>query len=145
MGDIKMVEFKLTINDPKTGKSYKKIVEDSEADIFKGRKLGDKISGNSFGLSGYELEIRGGSDKDGFPLRKDITGSGRKKPLVLEGIGARSMAKGVKQRRTVRGNFIDTDVSQINLKVIKEGAKKLEDIFGGKKVEGKREEIQTPG
>jgi small subunit ribosomal protein S6e len=124
-----MAEFKLTINDPKTGKSYKKEVSGSESDVFRGKKIGDVVSGNAFGLSGYELEITGGSDKDGFPMRGDIEGTGRKKPLVVSGVGARPKGKGIKQRKTVRGNVIDVDISQINLKVVKEGNKKLEEIF----------------
>lgn len=125
-----MVEFKLTINDPKTGKSYKKLATDSESDNFIGKKLRDTISGNFFGLSGYELEITGGSDKQGFPLRKDLEGTARKKPLVVSGTGAKRKDRGIKQRKTVRGNLLDSDVSQINLKVLKEGSKKLEEIFG---------------
>ena len=127
-----MVEFKLTINDVKTGKSYKKQISETESDFFIGKKLGEKISGNSFGFSGYEFEIRGGSDNAGFPLRADIEGSGRKRPLFVRGVGGRPKERGINQRKTVRGNIIDSDTSQINLKIEKEGSKKIGDIFGGK-------------
>ena len=127
-----MVEFKLTINDVKTGKSYKKQISETESDFFIGKKLGEKISGNSFGFSGYEFEIRGGSDNAGFPLRADIEGSGRKRPLFVRGVGGRPKERGINQRKTVRGNIIDSDTSQINLKSEKEGSKKIGDIFGGK-------------
>ncbi|MFH2094466.1 MAG: S6e family ribosomal protein, partial [Bacteroidota bacterium] len=62
----------------------------------------------------------------------DVEGAGRKKPLVVSGVGAKYKDKGIKQRKTVRGNFIDVDVSQINLKIEKEGSKKIGEIFGGK-------------
>ena len=124
-----MVEFKINISDTKTGKSYKKVVSETEANLFKGKKLGEKISGNSFGLSGYELQITGGSDRQGFAMRIDIDGTGRKKPLIVSGVGAKKKEKGIKQRRTIRGNIIDEHIAQINLKVVKEGSKKLEEIF----------------
>ncbi|MFH1376460.1 MAG: 30S ribosomal protein S6e [Candidatus Woesearchaeota archaeon] len=127
-----MAEFKLNINDPKTGKSYKKQTTDAESDVFRSKKLGEKVSGNSFGLSGYELEITGGSDNDGFPLRKDIEGVARKRPLFIKGVGGKTKDKGIKQRKTIRGNLIDEDVSQINLKIVKEGSKRIGEIFGGK-------------
>ena len=37
-------------------------------------KIMEKIDGNTLGLSGYELQITGGSDKSGFPMRRDIEG-----------------------------------------------------------------------
>lgn len=127
-----MAEFKLTINDAKTGKSYKKQLSETESDAFRGKRLGEKIAGNPIGLSGYELEISGATDKNGFPLRKDIEGSIKKKPLVIKGVGAKLKGRGIKQRKSVRGNLIDAEVSQINLKVIKEGSKNIGEILGGK-------------
>ena len=43
-----MTEFKLVINDPKSGRSFSKVVRDSEADIFRGKKIKDNIKGDSF-------------------------------------------------------------------------------------------------
>ena len=60
---MKMAEFKLTLNDPKTGKAYKKEVKDQNAKVFLGKKIGDPIKGESIDMQGYEFEITGGSDK----------------------------------------------------------------------------------
>ena len=124
-----MSEFKLTINDCKTGKSYNKIVE---TDIFKGKKIREKISGDSFGLKGYELEIRGGSDKSGFPMRPDMAGKLKKKALLSGGVGVTIPRKGARIRKTVKGNEISNDTVQINLKIIKYGAKKIDELLGAK-------------
>ena len=37
--------------------------------------------------------------------------------------------KGLRLRKTVRGNTISQDIVQVNLKVLKEGSKKLSEIF----------------
>lgn len=115
-----MVEFKLTINDVKTGKSYQKAIT---TEMFKNKKIGDVVKGDDIGLSGYELMITGGSDKSGFPMYRHLKILGRKKILL-------SKEHGIKERKTVRGNLIGTDIAQINLKVVKDGEKKLGDIFG---------------
>ncbi len=123
-----MAKFVLTIN-CKDGKSYKKEVADAEAAIFENKKVGDIVKGDSFGLKGYELKITGGSDDGGFPIRKDVTGLGRKKPLVVSGVGAKPKDKGVKQKKTVHSNLIGDDIKQINVKVEKAGKDTLDKIF----------------
>ena len=49
--------------------------------------------------------------------------------------------KGVRLRKTLRGNEISLDTIQINTKVVKEGVKKFNEIFKKEeaKVEGKEE------
>lgn len=124
-----MPDFKLVINDPKTAKSYQKIVTGNEADVFRGTKIKSKISGDQIGLKDYELEITGGSDSSGFPMRSDIEGILRKRPLVSRGPGIKGLKKGEKIRKTVAGNTISHLTSQINLKVLKHGSKSLDEIF----------------
>ena len=134
-----MFNVKIVIADPKTGKCYQKEIED---DSFLGLKIGDKIKGNSFDFAGYEFEITGGSDSCGFPMRKDVEGSGRKKILVVSGVGAKEKNKGQRQRKTVRGNTISGKVNQVNLKILKYGATKL-DAPAEDKAEGTEEEPKT--
>ena len=54
-----MPEFKLVINDVKSGKSYQKAVTGDESDVFKRTKIGSIISGDTFGFNGFEFEITG--------------------------------------------------------------------------------------
>ena len=62
----------------------------------------------------------------------------RKKITIYGGVGFRGDAKGIKRRKTVCGHKIHERISQINLKVIKQGTKKLAEIFGA--AEAKKEE-----
>jgi len=120
-----MVEFKLVISDPKTGKTTQREIKETDADRFIGLKVKDMIKGESIGLTGYEFEITGGSDDCGFPMRRDLTGTGRKKILIVKGIGLRKTKKGMKKRKMVAGNTIHAKIAQINLKIIKQGKESL--------------------
>lgn len=120
-----MVEFKLVIGEPKTGKSYQREVKDNEAGIFLGKSMKDVIKGESIGLQGYEFEITGGSDSCGFPMRYDVKGTARRRILAVKGVGFRIKDRGIRQRKTVRGNTISENISQINLKVLKQGKQPL--------------------
>lgn len=131
-----MVSFKLCISDP-SGKTYQKEVKDSFARPFIGLNIGETIKGESFEMSGYEFQITGGSDYCGFPMRKGILGV-RKKLIVYGGVGFRGDAKGIKRRKTVCGHKIHERISQINLKVVKQGPKKLAEALGV--AEAKKEE-----
>ena len=132
-----MASFKLCISDPSTGRTFQKEVKDSMARTFVGLNIGEAVKGDSFELSGYEFQITGGSDYCGFPMRRGILGQ-RKKITIYGGIGFRGDEKGIQRRKTVCGHKIHDNISQINLKVLKSGAKKLNEIFGVP--EGKQEE-----
>ena len=127
-----MAEFKIVINDVKTGKSYQKTVSDSS---LVGKKIGDKVDGKVVGLTGYELEIKGGSDTAGFPMIVTVDTSGRKKALLSKGPGVKIKRDGMIKRKTVRGNTISDKTAQINLKIIKYGTKKVEELLGIEKKE----------
>ena len=134
--------FKINVSDK--GKTYKLEIE---AESLVGKELGEKIQGTDVSpdLTGYELEITGASDKSGFTAMKEVEGIGLNKLLLsyekamhkrpkYEGKKEYSNKnpKGLRLRKTVRGKVISPAISQINLKVIKEGSKKLEEIFGKK-------------
>ena len=100
-------------------------------EIVLGRVVGDKISGKEIKLEldGYELEITVGSDDAGFPLSKNVEGLGLRKLLLTTGFGMRERNNGLRKRKTVRGKVISDKISQVNMKVVNEGNKKLEEIF----------------
>ena len=133
-----MVEFKLVIGDPKTGKCHQRVVKDDEAKPFLGKIIGDKVKGDGAGLAGYEFEITGGSDYCGFPMRKDTIGTGRKKVLSTRGFGIKTVNKGTRVRKTFAGNTIHAQTSQINLKILTYGKAKLEGDAEGKPEEAKK-------
>tara|TARA_Y100000310_G_scaffold281722_1_gene302393 strand:- start:30383 stop:30949 length:567 start_codon:yes stop_codon:yes gene_type:complete len=127
-----MASFKLNIADPKAAKCYKTEVKDAQAAPFMGLNIGEKIEGSKIGIEGYEFSITGGTDFCGFPMRHGILGI-RKKLTIYPGTGFRGGLKGMKKRKTVCGHKINESISAINLKVMKEGTKKLSDLFGAKK------------
>ena len=115
---------------------------DSESLIDK--KIGDKISGSEISpdFEGYELEITGTSDKAGFPGLKDLQGPELKRVLLKKGIAMKDKRKGVRLRKTVRGNTISQDTVQINTKVLKQGNKKFDDFLKKEDSENKEQENQ---
>lgn len=114
-----MAEFKLTISDPKTGKTAQKEVKDDEAQPFIGLNIKSAINGEAFGVGGFEFKVTGGSDKCGFPLRRGIKGA-RKKIVASGGVGFKKpLDKGIKIRKTVCGQKINETTRQINLVVTK--------------------------
>lgn len=141
--------FKINIAD-KSGKTYK---VELETEFFNGKSLGEKISGKDIlpDLADYEFEISGASDKSGFTAMKGVQGIGLKKVLLKYGKGmhkrqksegkkkrSNPKPKGLRLRKTVRGEIISEAISQINLRVLKEGEKKLSEIFGSQ-TKGKEE------
>ena len=136
-----MVSFKLCISDPSSGKTFQKEVKDNLARPFVGLNIGETIKGDNIEIAGYEFQITGGSDYCGFPMRKGILGL-RKKIAIYGGVGFRGDAKGIRRRKTVCGHKIHERISQVNLKVIKHGSKKLAEVFGVPE-EAKKEETKV--
>lgn len=124
-----MVEFKIVLN-TKKGKSYQREIKDDQAKSLMGKRVGETIKGDSIGLPGYELQVAGGSDGSGFPMRKDVDGAIRKKILAVSGVGLKKKRDGQRQRKTVCGNKIHENIAQVNLKIIKEGKEKLAEEAG---------------
>ena len=123
--------MQVVISDPKTGKAYKVEGKDTEAHaLFIGKRIADVVDADIIGLGGYVLEITGGSDKEGMPMRKDVSGTARRQILITSPPGYRPKENGKRRRKSVRGNEISTEISQINVKIKEYGSKPLEGLFG---------------
>jgi len=119
--------FRIVISNPKTKKAYQ---VDKDVPSLIGSKIGQKFDGSMMGLSGFTLEVTGGSDKEGFPMRGDLDGTARKKVLITKSTGFRGKKmikrkgkkskkiEGLRRRKYVRGNTISENIMQINTKVI---------------------------
>ena len=116
--------FKIVISEPKSRKAWQ---IEKEAPSLIGKKIGEKFDGSTIGLSGFTLQITGGSDKDGFPMRQDLEGVLRKKALLTKGVGFSGTKKirkvkykvnGMRKRKYIRGNTISDSIIQINCKVL---------------------------
>ncbi len=126
-----MAKFKIIVSDPETGKSRSVEVEGTRAVPLIGRKLGEVIDGSVIGMSGHQLKITGGSDKDGFPMRPNVHGGVRVSVILSEGVGFQPSQRGERQRKTLRGNVITEDIVQINMKIVE----KLKSVKKKKKTE----------
>ncbi len=135
-----MVDFRVVVSDSKTAQAYQVAVSGTAANKFIGKSIGDTISGDAVGLAGYTLKLTGGTDRDGFPMRPDLPGPGRRKILVAGGVGYHPKADGVRKRKAMRGREISSDIAQINAVVVEYGQKPLGEIFPKK--EEKKEEAK---
>jgi len=117
--------FKINISNK--GKAYKLEIE---SEVIVGKKIGETINGEDISpdLKGYELEITGTSDIAGLPGFKGLEGTQYHRRLLTRGPGMHNTKKGIRLRKTNRGEEISLKISQINMKVIKEGPTKFEDL-----------------
>ena len=112
-----MAKFKIIVSDPETGTS--KIVElaDARAAPLVGKRIGEPMDGAIADLPGHKLQITGGSDKDGFPMRPSVHGGVRRRIVLSGGVGFNPTTEGMRRRKTVRGNVITDEIVQINMKI----------------------------
>ena len=143
--------FKAVLNDtnPKAkGRSFSIEISGTGYNHFLGKSIGDTVDGMFVGegdktLTGYKLEITGGSDTTGRAMRPDLDGGGVKPVLVSPGVGYKGKRyvdkngriyrykyDGIRRRRNLRGNVISQNTRQINLKVVDYGKRPLGVIFG---------------
>ncbi|MFA5857246.1 MAG: S6e family ribosomal protein [Candidatus Pacearchaeota archaeon] len=121
--------FKINISDK--GKTYKL---ESDNEILIGKKIGEHLDGIdlSENLKGYKLEITGTSDISGIPGFKGLEGTTYHRKLLTLGPGMKDRRKGMRLRKTMRGEEISSKTSQINAKVLKEGEKKFAELIPAK-------------
>jgi len=124
---------KLVLSNPADG-TAKSIQLDSRVfQLFIGKKIGDEIDGSVLGFKGYKIKITGGTDRDGFPMRPDVSGPRKVRILLSGGVGfhpkdkpaskkkkkrLRRRKKGLRKRKMVRGNLISDAIAQINAVLI---------------------------
>jgi small subunit ribosomal protein S6e len=122
-----MVEYKLVISEKE--KSIARTVGDPQAAGFLGKRIGETIGGELLGATGYTFRITGGTDKSGFPLRPDVPGARQTRLFVGDGFGFEAPRRGMRRRRTFRGNTVSEDTVQINLIVEQKGGKPLAELL----------------
>ena len=138
-----MVEFKVVVNDT-NGKSYNVQVTGHHANSLIGKKIHDEVDGIFVSLPGYKLQIMGGTDKDGFAMRRDLPGSGRRRLLLSKSVGFQPITNGKREKRSVRGNTINQETVQINMKVVKPGAKPVDEILKGEAAAPEKKDGAAP-
>lgn len=118
--------MKITIG-TQDGETFQTEIEDSAQ--LTGKQVGEEFDGGIVGLSGYTLEITGGSDRDGFPMKQSVEGTGRRRMLLKDGVGLNVEKDGERQRKSVRGNTVSDEIEQLNTRVVEEGSKTVEELL----------------
>jgi len=121
------MQIKANIGIPKLKRTKQFELSEEQSRALHNKKVGETIKGELIDLPGYEFLITGGSDAAGFPMRKDVALTGRKRILTMRGIGNRRSRPGMRLRRTVAGAIIGPSTAQVNFKVTKEGKRPLID------------------
>ena len=123
--------MKVVFGDPKTGHAFQKEVEAGKESQFYGLKIGDKFEGGLVGLPGYELELTGGSNKQGTPMLPSLPGTRKSRLVLSRGVGARRFSKkrpmreGDKLVRSAAGNTVSVETMQLNAKILTAGSQDL--------------------
>jgi small subunit ribosomal protein S6e len=108
-----MATFQLVVADPDSGTTYQHEIDGQDANRFLGRSLGEEVE-----YEGLTLELTGGSDETGRPMREDVPGTALRELLLAGGVGYEPTRDGERKRVTVRGAEIADDVAQINASVV---------------------------
>ena len=129
--------MKVVIGNTKTGKAYS---VETDLSNFTGKKIGDAVKGEVLNLTGYELEITGGSDASGTPMRRDVSGATSRKLLLSKSTGFRGKRKGERRKKRIHGNIVSGNIVQLNTKVVKEGKEALDKLLAPAAEEAPSEE-----
>ena len=139
-----MAKFKIIISEPETGTSKTVELEETRAIPLIGRKIGEAIDGSVVDLPGHKVQITGGSDKDGFPMRPSVHGGVRRRVVLSGGVGFDPQDEGARRRKTVRGNVITDEIVQVNMKVIEKPKRAKKGKAAGESKEATQASKEVP-
>ena len=117
-----MAKFKVIVSDPLSGASKVVELEEARASPFIGRKIGETLDGAVVDLPAHKIQVTGGSDKDGVPMRSNVHGGVRRAIVLTGGAGFKAKEKGQRKRKVVRGDIITDEIVQINVKIVERPA-----------------------
>ncbi|MFW6447950.1 MAG: 30S ribosomal protein S6e [Halobacteriota archaeon] len=123
-----MANYIVVVADPEAGVAHQLEVDDAD---FGGLTIGEEIDGDAIGLPGYTLELTGGSDAAGRPMRGDVEGPQLKELLSAGGTGFRPTRDGERRRVTVRGNEVGPETTQLNFVVRAAGDESIDELLEG--------------
>ena len=134
-----MAKFKVIVSDPETGTSKMVELQEARASPLIGKRIGEVMDGAAVDLPAHKIQIMGGSDKDGFPMRPSVHGGVRRSIVLSGGVGFNPTNEGMRRRKTIRGNVITDEIVQINAKIVEKPKQAKET----KKPKEKKEEQPT--
>lgn len=129
--------MKLNIAYPQTG--CQKVIEvDDENKLrsFYDKKMAQEVEGDVLGeeFKGYVFKITGGNDKQGFPMKQGVLTASRVRLLLSTGHTCyRPRKAGERKRKSVRGCIVSSELSVLNLVVVKKGEKDIAGLTDAQK------------
>jgi small subunit ribosomal protein S6e len=135
-----MAKFKVIVSDPETGTSKAVELEEARATPLIGKRIGEVIDGAIVDFAGHKIQVMGGSDKDGFPMRPSVHGGVRRRIVLSGGVGFNPLDEGLRRRKSIRGNVITDEIVQINAKIVEKPKHPKE----AKKPKEKKQEKTAP-
>ncbi len=112
-----MAEFKVVVGDS-AGDTQQFDVDGQDANRFLGLDIGDEVDAGVVDAEGMTLELTGGSDTAGRPMREDVPGANLKELLLEGGVGYEPSRDGERKRVTVRGREVSEETVQINARLV---------------------------
>lgn len=96
-------------------------------------RLGQEVDGALFGpeFEGYVFRLKGGSDKDGFPMMQGVLANARVSLLLARGacnFNTFRGRSGERRRKAIRGCIVAADIAVLNVVIMKVGAKPIEGV-----------------
>ena len=96
-------------------------------------RLGQDVDGALFApeFEGYIFRLKGGSDKDGFPMLQGVLANARVSLLLRRGavnFQAWRGRNGERRRKSVRGCIVASDIACLNVVIVKVGEKAIEGV-----------------
>lgn len=124
--------MKINISYPTTGaQKVVEIEDDNKLRAFYDKRISHEVSGDALGddFKGYVFKISGGNDKQGFPMKQGVLTTQRVRLLLRDGHSCyRPRKRGERKRRSVRGCIVSSDLSVLNLVLVKKGEQPIEGL-----------------
>ena len=108
----------MIIADPDAGTNEKRELKDARMSSLVGLRIGETIDGTVADLAGYRIQLTGGTDKDGIPMRPDVHGGVKARVVLSGGVGFKPKNKGERKRVVVRGNTVTAETIFLNFKIV---------------------------
>jgi small subunit ribosomal protein S6e len=117
--------MKLNIAYPATGcQKLLKIDDEKILSVFYDKRIGQEIGADRLGdeWKGYVLRISGGNDLQGFCMMQGVLTNTRVRLLFKDGMpNYKERRSGVRKRKSVRGCIVDSQLSVLDLVVVRKG------------------------
>jgi len=124
--------MKLNISYPATGgQKVIDIDDENKLRAFFDKRISAEVGGDVLGeeFKGYVFRISGGNDKQGFAMKQGILTNQRVRILFQDGMSCfRIRKRGERKRKSIRGCIVSSELSVLNLVIVKKGEAEIDGI-----------------